>query len=96
MADSNIRLFQATVRSFRDTIVNTPEARQQLVSIDLANYYNSLVDKAAEFTELSDHLPPKIEVNSGFSAMGRTAQQHVVLLVYLNQLMAITDRIDED
>ncbi len=95
MALSEVKVLQATVRSFKMTIESESNPKNNHVSIQLADHYNSLVQKASKFPDIASHLPPTISTRSNFAALGVTEATLTDLKVYLNQLLALAEVLQE-
>lgn len=96
MAISKVKVLQSSLRSFKATVENTPrDGNSNSVSTALAEHYNSLLDKAATFPEIAEHLPPKIKSTSPFASMGISDAHYTDLMVYLNQLIDLTDILED-
>jgi hypothetical protein len=96
MAISSIMALQVSVRSFRATVQGSMRGSESQVSLPLAQHYNSLLEKAAGFPELKEHLPPPMKLDDvDFKMLGIVQAQYTDLLVYLNQLLALTDLLED-
>ena len=96
MAISKIKALQASIRSFKSTLGTASLTEDNHVSVQLAEYYNSLREQAAGYPELNEHLPPPIKFGSIFNEVGVTDVQSTDLLVYLNQLITLTDMLEAE
>lgn len=92
---NKVTVLKASIRSFKTTVDAEGGSGRENVSIQLAEHYNSLRKKASEFPELSEHLPPEIQTRTQFEVLGTTAASFTDLKVYLNQLSALTDLLEE-
>lgn len=95
MALSKVKVLQSSLRSFKTTVENTQRDKDSVVSTSLAEHYNSLRAKAAAFSELAEHLPPEIKSTSPFASMGISDAHYPDLMVYLNQLVDLTDILED-
>jgi hypothetical protein len=96
MAISKVKALQASVRSFRSTVEGAKDGQKTRVSIQLAQHYNALRQEAAGFDALREHLPPRINTHSKFNMVGDTDVRYTDLMVYLNQLVALTDLLEDE
>ena len=97
MSITPAKALRTAVGAFKSTLeASAIDRHDATVSTHLAEHYNTLLDKAAAFAELKEHLPPRITSNSPFSHMGVSDATYTDLKVYLNQLADLLDLLEAE
>ena len=78
--------------------MDTIDARQSdgggNVSISMAQNYNAIREELeSAFADVGPHLPPKIDLDSQFEMLGKTAATRFDLQCYTSQMLGLLDNL---